>query len=151
MSCKKRCFKKDCCCNKCFDHHEKDCCCDNCKKDHKGINCKVDRLLKDCICCEWTVPKGETQTVFHTAGFKKIIGSGFISYDDGQVPYMLVSFFDENHQVGETIKVFNDSCVAFTYTKFNSIKVSCPNLGTYHPDHHEGCEGEICITTRFPV
>lgn len=136
-------------CMKCC---KKQCCCDKCKKDKKEIQCKVDmQLLKECICCEWTVPKGETQTVFQTAGFEKIFGSGFVSFDYGQVPYMLVSFFNDDQQVGETIKVFNDSCVTFTYTKFNSIRVSCPNLGSGHPDHHEGCEGEICITTHVPV
>jgi hypothetical protein len=140
MSCKKF-FKNDCCCDKCKK-----------KKDHKEFHCKVNKkLLKECICCEWTVPKGETQTVFQTAGFEKIIGSGFVSFDDGQVPFILVTFFEDGYQVGETIKVFNDSCVAFTYTKFDSIKVSCPNLNNSHPDQQHGCEGEICITTRFPV
>lgn len=126
------------------------------QKEVKEIHCRVDKsLIRDCICCEWEVPRGETQTVFQTAGFKEIFGSGFVSYECGSAPFIVVKFFVDSYQVGDMIKVFKDSCVAFTYTKFNSIKVTCPNEGHHHCDCGcncmNDCEGEICITTRVPV
>jgi hypothetical protein len=136
----------------CLDHKKCKKKCD-CKKDK--CHCKVKQFVKDCLCCEWTVPKGSQQTVFQTGGFKRIFGSGFISYDFGSADFITVKFFLDNKQVGSTITVFEDSCVTFTFTKFDKIVVSCPSHHGIHKDHHDecfdACEGEICITTRYPV
>ncbi|WP_374724060.1 S-Ena type endospore appendage [Calidifontibacillus erzurumensis] len=132
---------------------KKDCKCEKCIKikEEKVIECKMDKkFLKDCICAEWSVPIGQTQTVFQTEGLKKIFASGFVSFDNGQVPFITVTFFLDNNQVGDPIRVFNNSSVVFTYTKFNRITVSCPNVDSDDPDLHE-CEGEICITSRYPA
>lgn len=140
-------FKQDCCDDFFHPCHE---------KEHKEIHCKVDnKLIKDCISCEWNVPEGETQTIFQTSGFEQVFGSGFVSFDFGHSDFILVRFFIDDCQVGDDIYVFQDSCVAFTYTKFNRIRVTCPSGsicdcdGEFDDDFD--CEGEICITTRFPV
>ncbi|MDR6120583.1 hypothetical protein QFZ87_000180 [Bacillus sp. SLBN-46] len=159
-----RCGKKchdDCDCNKC---HKKVCHDDcfkclrhnKCKDDCKN-ECKCDiQLVKDCVCCEWSVPEGQTQTVFQTGGFEQIFGSGFISFDCGPGnDYVTVQFYLGTTPVGMPINVFQDSCVTFTFTKFDRITVTCQAV----PDGLNGnadcecdnCEGEICITTRFPV
>ena len=62
--------------------------------------------MKDCISIDWSVPHGETQTVFHMEGIKQIFVSGFIQYDFGSPEYVKVRFFLGNKQVGETIQVF---------------------------------------------
>jgi hypothetical protein len=145
-----KCHKKVCHddCFKCIRHNK---CKDDCKKD-----CKCDiQLVKDCVCCEWSVPEGQTQTVFQTGGFEQIFGTGFISFDCGMGDFVIVRFFLGNTQVGSDITVFEDSCVTFTFTRFDRITVTCQAIPGFmkgkHDDCPDTCEGEICITTRFPV
>ncbi|WP_171038077.1 S-Ena type endospore appendage [Aquibacillus sediminis] len=135
--------------NSCQCHRKKRKC--ECKE--KEVHCKVQKqLVKDCICCEWSVPEGESQVVFQTGGFKQLFGSGFVSYDSGDAPFIVVRFFANGQQSGPAIKVFEDSCVTFTYTKFDSITVTCPEDEVEYDTVDESeCEGEISITSRFPV
>lgn len=134
-----------------FDHVSHKKCKKECTCKEKECKCEV-KLVKDCLCCEWSVPKGSNQTVFHTGGFKKIFGSGFISYDCGDADFIIVKFFLDDKLVGSPIHVFQDSCVTFSFTKFDKIVVSCPSdSGAFNHDFAEACEGEICIITRYPV
>jgi len=148
--CKKR-SPKNCCVDshfQCISHKK-------CKKENDH-ECRCDvQLVKDCICCEWSVPEGESQTVFQTGGFEQIFGSGFISYDCGEGAFVTVQFFLNGMQVGSDINVFRDSCVTFSFTRFDRIVVTCqaaPAVATGNNDEcPDACEGEICITTRYPV
>ncbi|MGG3560582.1 S-Ena type endospore appendage [Neobacillus rhizosphaerae] len=147
-----KCHKKVCHddCFQCLRHNK-------CKNDCKDNDCKCDiQLVKDCVCCEWSVPEGQTQTVFQTGGFEQIFGSGFISFDCGPGnDFVTVQFYLGNTPVGMPINVFQDSCVTFTFTKFDRITVTCqavPGVMNGNADCEcDNCEGEICITTRFPV
>lgn len=136
----------------CFSHKKKkDCDCDcDCKKH----DCRCHKkMVKDCVCAEWSVPHGETQTVFQSGGFEHIFASGFISFDCGSPDFVLVRFFLGNTMVGDVIKVFKDSSVVFTFTKFDRITVECPPGfdGNHDSDCPNACEGEICIIVRHHV
>lgn len=127
--------------------HDDDSCSHKKKKKDKGLE-----LIKDCICVEWTVPNGETQTVFQTANFDPFFASGFVSFDCGSLDFVRVRFFLGNDLVGEVVRVFEDSSFAFTLTEFDRITVESPSFtGTPDPDCPTASEGEICITARFPV
>lgn len=133
----------------CISHKKKNDC--DCPKQKKDCPCPL-QLVKDCVCVEWSVPHGETQTVFQTGGFDPFFASGFVSFDCGSPDFIRVRFFLGNNLVGEVIRVFEDSSVAFTFTEFDRITVECPGFtGTPDPDCPTACEGEICITSRFPV
>lgn len=142
------------CHNNC--HEFNDCLC---KKKCPPIpkECKQNKhLMQDCICTEWSVLNGNTQPIFQSGGFDQIFSSGFVSYDFGASPYVIVQFFNDLQQVGTPIKVFIDSSVAFTFTKFNRITVTCPNApgdGSVMDDqvYTNACEGEICIKTKVPI
>jgi len=113
-------------------------------------------LIKECICNEWSVPHGKTQTVFLSEGFEQIFAAGFVTYDSGNAPHITVRFFDGDDQIGPDLRVFQDSSASFTATEFNRITVSCPNVYDYDEvswdeDCPEACEGEICIKAKFPV
>lgn len=141
--CKSCCRNKDCDCA-CHKKHRKSC-------DCLERKCQCDqRLVKDCVCGEWSVLHGRTQTVFQTDGFKHIFTSGFISYDCGSSDLVIVRFLLGNKQVGSSIKIFEESSVAFSLTRFDRITVECPTLDQGCPGE-DACEGEICIISRFPV
>jgi hypothetical protein len=124
----------------------------HCDSHKKKKHCDCPKLVKDCICVEWSIPHGETQTVFQTTGFNPIFASGFISFDCGSPDLVRVRFFLGNNLVGDVIRVFADSSVAFTSTRFDRITVECPDfIGTPDSDCPTTCEGEICITVRYPV
>lgn len=110
------------------------------------------KLVKSCICVDWSVPNGETQTIYQMEGIKQIFASGFIQFDCGNSEFVNARFFLENKQIGETIKVFEDSSFAFNFTKFDRITVECPSFtGTSDPDCPDACEGELCIVIRHQV
>ncbi|WP_374724058.1 S-Ena type endospore appendage [Calidifontibacillus erzurumensis] len=126
------------------------------QKEYRAIHSNVKKsFMKDRICCEWIVPKGEIQTVFQTAGFKEIYAAGCISYDCGKKPFIIVKFFINHCQVGDEIKVFKDSSVAFNFTKFNKIMISSPenSISDYsckcENDFQSDYKGKMCIQTRF--
>ena len=107
------------------------------------------RLVRDCLRVDWSVPSGETQTIFITEGLEQNIVSGFVQYASGNPEFVKVRFYLGNRQVGETIKVFEESSFAFNFTNFDRITVECPNFtGTSDPDV---CEGELSIITRNSV
>jgi|GEM_PF-6670725 len=127
----------------------------NCHKNNKAHcdcsqgKCRCNQILvKDCVCVEWSVPHGETQTVFQTGGFREIFASGFVSFDCSGSDYIIARFFLGNQQVGEAIRIFEESSVAFSFTRFDRITVECPAICE---DLSVFCEGDVCITTRFPV
>lgn len=126
--------------------HRKKCECDR-KQD---IHCE---MKKDCMKIEWVVPDGYTQSVFQTGGFNQMIGSGFVSYDTGNAPFIIVRFFLEGVLQGSEIQVFHDSSVAFTYTKFDQVTVTCPGPVTTDQgnERHDQCAGELSIITRYPI
>lgn len=140
-----------CCKNYCVEESFK-CMCR--KRPHENCRCRdreckcSQKLAKDCVCVEWSVLNGETQTVFQTGGFRHIFASGFIGYDSGRSDSVIVRFFYENNQVGSAIRVFRDSSVAFSFTRFDRITVQCLTTGG---DVTDVCEGDICITTRVPI
>lgn len=132
----------------CLSHKKKNVC------DSKKHVCKCDlQIIKDCTCVEWSVPNGETQTVFQTANFDPFFASGFVSFDCGTPEFVRVRFFLGDELVGEVVRVFEDSSFAFTLTRFDRITVESPfTTATPDPDcPTTGAEGEICITSRFPV
>ena len=107
------------------------------------------RLVRDCLRVDWSVPSGETQTIFITEGLEQNIVSGFVQYASGNSEFVKVRFYLGNRQVGETIKVFEESSFAFNFTNFDRITVECPNF-TGTPDS-DVCEGELSIITRNSV
>ncbi len=139
-------------CKNCGRNKKFDCICH--KKKQKDFDCPEtkspceQKWVKDCVCVEWSVQPGRTQTVFQTGGLKHIFASGFISVDCGSSDLVIVRFFLGNKQVCSSIKIFEESSVAFSFTRFDSITIECPpcDLG-----NQEACEGEVCISTRFPV
>lgn len=139
-------------CKSCCQDEKFDCICH--KKPRKdcdclGKECHCDqKLVKDCVCVEWSVPSGEAQTVFQTGGFKRIFASGFISFDCGSSDSVIVKFFLGGTQIGSSIRIFEESSVAFSFTRFDRITVECPATDILPPD---ACEGEICIKTRTPI
>ncbi|MBO1001192.1 S-Ena type endospore appendage [Pseudogracilibacillus auburnensis] len=135
-SCRGCCHDKRC--------HELRCHCTCRKKDHCDHH---QKLLKDCICAEWTIPSGQSQTVFQTSGHRQIFASGFITLQDSHSDYVTARFFLDGYEVGAPIRVFKDSSVAFSLTKFDRITVECANAN----DVEERCEGEICLTVRSPM
>lgn len=131
------------CCNEKYD-----CIC------HKRCNCVQDKcqctqkLLKECVCVEWSILPGRAQTIFQSGGYNRIYSSGFVSYDFGSSDSVIVRFFLGDHQIGSGIRVFEESSVAFSFTGFDRIIVECPIADTEPFDVYEG---EICIKTRTPV
>ncbi len=110
------------------------------------------KLIKDCICSEWTVPPGEEQTIFQTNGHTHILASGFVSvnsssYENG---YATVRFFLDGIEVAGPLNVFHESSVAFSLTEFDRITVECPEGPGAEP-LMENCEGEICLNIRTPL
>src|SRR5690625_419497 len=106
----------------------------HCQCHRKKRSCNSEQsvhseMKKDCMKIEWVVPGGKTQPVFQNSGFNQIIGSGYISYDTGNSPFIIVRFFLNGVLQGSEIPVFHDSSVAFTYTKFNQVTVTCPVMG----------------------
>jgi len=131
---------------------------ENCQCHHQERTCNCQgkvhsEMKKDCVKIEWVVPEGGTQSVFQNGGFNQIIGSGFVSYDTGNAPYIIVRFFLDGVQQGADIPVFRDSSVAFTYTKFNQITVLCPSTGNVGQGNYAAnhCAGELSIMARYPV
>ena len=107
------------------------------------------KLVRDCLRVDWSVPRGETQTIFITEGLKQNVVSGFVQYASGNSEFVKVRFYLGSRQVGETIKVFEESSFAFNFTNFDRITVECPNFtGTSDSDV---CEGELSIITRNSV
>lgn len=129
----------NCFCNK---GHSKKCDCLELK-----CQCK-QRLIKDCVCAEWSVPQGRVQTIFQTEEFKHIFSSGFISFDCGGSDLVVVRFLLRNKQIGPSIKIYEESSVAFSLTKFDRITVECASPDCGCSDEY-ACEGEICIKSRF--
>ena len=141
-----------CGCRKCCNEVDFGCIChkrpkENCRcKERKDQYCP--KVVKDCVCVEWSVQPGRTQTVFQTAGFRSIFASGFVSFDFGNLDSVIVRFFLGSNQVGPSVRVFEDSSVAFSYTKFDRITVEYTLTNPISP---ESGEGEICIKTRTPI
>lgn len=139
-------------CKKCCSDVSFDCLChkrpvSDC--DCTGEKCNCDqKMVKDCVCVEWSVQPGGTQTVFQTGGFRNILASGFVSFDFGSSDSVIVRFFLGANQIGPSIRVFEESSVAFSYTRFDRITVEY--LVT-NPVPQESAEGEVCIKTRTPV
>lgn len=124
------------------------CCYDgklNCPE--KKCNCD-QKLIKDCVCVEWSVPYEETQTVFQSGGFGRIFASGYITFDAGSSDFVIVRFFLGTSQVGSAMSIFKESGTAFSFTEFDSITVEHPATGVVPLNPSEG---EICIKTRTPV
>lgn len=147
------------CCNRKY-HDPLYCLCHQRKGGHhcnKEIHCKVDKKLeKDCLKIDWLVPEGATQSIFQTNGFNQLIGSGFISYDKGHSPFIIVRFYLQGIQQGSNIQVFEDSSVAFTYTKFDQITVSCPASVEVEPGAENNtqipaCFGELNIFSKYSI
>lgn len=140
MGCRNGFSKKHC---ECHCHQKEKC---NCEKE---IHCKTERLLtKDCMKIDWAVPEGETQTIYQAGGLNQLFGSGFVSYDEGDAPYIIVRFYLNGVQQGMDIVVFEDSSVAFNYTRFDRVSVSCSGI----PGGSDlECEGELSIVSRFPT
>lgn len=140
--CKQRCdaVKFDCICHK--KHHK------NCGCPERKCHCD-QKLIKDCICVEWSIQPGRTQTIFQTGGFKRIFASGFVSFDCGNLDSVIVRFYLGNHQIGSSIRVFEESSVAFSFTRFDRITVECPATDIEPVD--DLYEGEVCIKTRTLV
>lgn len=147
-------------CGKCSEGVRPGCVCHKgcqkkCHCHERKCHCNQNiKLLKDCVCVEWSVPPGRTQTVFQTGRFRRIFASGFVSFDCrdsnlvGDSDSVIVRFFLGSDQIGPSIRVFEESSVAFNYTRFDRITVECPATNVVSPDV---CEGEICIKTRTPV
>ncbi len=110
------------------------------------------KLIKDCICSEWTVPPGEEQTIFQSFGHRHILASGFVSVNSGpsENGYVIVRFFLNGIEVAGPLNVFHESSVAFSLTEFDRITVACPEGSGIDP-LTENCEGEICLNIRTPL
>lgn len=139
-------------CKKCCNDVNFGCSCHrrpkrNCDCPERKGHCD-QKMLKDCICVEWSVQPGRTQTVFQAGGLRNIFASGFVSFDAGSSGSVIVKFFLGNDQIGPSVRVFEESSVAFSYTRFDRITVEYP---TTVPIPQEVGEGEICIKTRTPV
>lgn len=124
-----------------------------CSRRNQSINCHDEKcscnrkLVKDCICAEWSVPPTQTQTIFQSSGHEHIFASGFVRLDDGNSDFVTVRFYLNGIEIGMPINVFKDSSVAFSLTRFDRVTVECAG----NPDTPEMCEGEICMNTRVPV
>jgi hypothetical protein len=143
-------------------------CCNKCRQDHFDCLCKKKchpiekecppqkEFVHDCICHEWSVQHGGTQTIFQSGGFENIFTSGIISYECGLAPFVLVLFFKDNQPIGDPIQVFHDSSVSFVYKNFNKIKVICPdgagvNSANGDDECTNTCEGSISLKARFDI
>lgn len=123
--------------------------CSDGKFDCSERKCRcAQKLIKDCVCVEWSIPNGRTQTIFQSGGFRRIFASGFVTFDAGLSDSVLVRFFLGNQQIGSSIRVFEESSTAFSFTGFDRITVEYP---TTNPGPVIASEGEICIKTRMPV
>lgn len=139
-------------CQKCCDDKSFDCLCykkrqRNCGCSERRCHCN-QKMVKDCVCVEWSVQPGRTQTVFQTGGYRNIFASGFVSFDAGSSDSVIVRFFLGSNQIGSSVRVFEESSFAFSYTRFDRITVEYPIIDTIPL---EVGEGEICIKTRTPV
>ncbi len=117
----------------------------NCHKNQCSHNSK---LVKDCICAEWSIPALQTQTIFHSSGHEHIFATGFVRFDDGDSDFVTVKFYLDGREIGLPINVFKDSSVAFSLTRFDRITIECSGDANLS---EEVCEGEICLNTRVPV
>jgi hypothetical protein len=125
-------------------------------KDHrpcsKHDSCRNKKLVKDWISVDWSVPNGNTQTVYYSHSIDELVASGFISYDCGSSDYIIVNFFLGDREVEEPIRIYRDSNVAFTANGFNCIRIHCPqNNETLDSECPDTCEGEISIIPRYFV
>lgn len=124
-------------------------CCHVGKPNCPERNCNCDqKLIKDCVCVEWTVPYGESQTIFQSGGFRRIFASGFVTFDAGNSDLVIVRFFLGSQLVGSVVRVFEESGTAFSFTGFDRITVEYPATNVVPPNPSEG---EICIKTRTPA
>jgi hypothetical protein len=115
---------------------------------------KQQHLIGECICIEFTVPRGKEQVIFTSDGIERLFASGFISYDDGIPQYITVRFYDGYNQVGNGIQVFQNSSIGFTHTGFNRISVTSPSsrngsMETEGIGSLNTCEGEICLKIKI--
>lgn len=138
------------------------CGCRNCCQARRGLRsccrgewncnkkkCRVGerKLIKDCVCVEWSIPSKESQTVFQATNQDYLLASGFVSFESGS-EFIMVRFFEGGVEVGTPIVVFENSSVAFSLTYFDQITVECRNTGTAPT---EACEGELCLNIRVPA
>src|SRR5690625_1017983 len=104
----------------------------DCRCNKRKQNDRTFTLIKDCICAEWSIPPGQIQTIYQSSGYRSLYASGFISIDDNNdsLDFVIVRFFLGDMEVGTSMKVFNDSSVAFSLTRFNRITVECTQSST---------------------
>jgi len=131
-----------------------DCCeCHDCRGKHKDFKKDSCDFVKDKLCCEWCIPRGQAQNVYVAAGVN-VFASGFISVNCDGDSNVQVRFFRDNTPVSGPFGVFEGSCMTFTAANFNRIEVFCPggSVGAANGDHDDDfCSGKICITPRYQV
>lgn len=126
------------------DHCE----CKECRKKHIDHCKKIDcDFVKDRVCCDFSVPKGKRQDVYVTTD-DNVYASGFVSYDCGEAEFIEVRIYDESDKISGPIKVYKESCLAFTASEFTRIEVKCSGKSGHSRDQ---CEGKICLTPRYQV
>lgn len=143
----------------CFNHHcqpiQKCCCKRQClchRKPQRRCCHQQIKLIKDCICSEWTVPPGQEQTIFQSAGYRRILASGFISVNSSTFEngYATVRFYLNGIEVAGPLNVFHESSVAFSLTEFDRITVECP-VEPGIDQISDACEGELGLNLRTPL
>lgn len=147
MGCFNNCQKAQGCCSQ---EKESRCLCHRRPVHHHRP--RQQKLIKDCICSEWSVPPGEEQTIFQSSGHRQILASGFVSVNSSSIEngYATVRFFLDGVEVAGPLNVFHESSVAFSLTRFDQITVECPE-GLEIDQISEVCEGEIGLNVRIPL
>ncbi|WP_084795404.1 S-Ena type endospore appendage [Bacillus sinesaloumensis] len=127
--------------------------CNDCGKKHKDFKKESCDFVKDKLCCEWCIPRGQRQNVYVTTGVN-VFASGFVSVNCDGESNVLVRFYKDNSLASGPFTVSGGSCMTFTAANFNRIEVECPSVaGSAPPPNGDDdfCSGKICVTPRYQV
>jgi hypothetical protein len=132
-------------------------------KDHGNCCCNHE-VVKDCICCDWTLEGHPTDTelqvdeqIIYTVNGLCPIVSGKIKYCSASDPTedqslvaaplsVLVQFL-RGKAVVETKEVFLGSCIAFTVAKVDKIRIR----RVPQDPRRFTLSGEFCISPNFTL
>ncbi|MGX1902367.1 S-Ena type endospore appendage [Thermolongibacillus altinsuensis] len=132
-------------------------------KDHNNNCCCMLEVVKDCICCDWTLQGSATaadvvrQQIIYTATGLCPIVSGKVEFCSATAedpalegPNSVVVQFLRGNRIIQSIPVFLDSCTSFTVAKFDKIQVARTTPADADDDTFT-LSGNFCINTNFTL
>ena len=110
-------------------------------------NCNNEEdFVQDCVECAWRTTSTNPLTVYiSNLDGDNVFASGVFKYTNGfDNSFVTVTFLHNGTAIGNPIEVCLDSCITFTISKFNEIRVIPSAASVDLP-----AEGEIHLTIRY--